>query len=141
MTRALPVLAALSVMVVAATAARPGYLSDGRLAPLRFATAPGLGRFVLPPFPAPAPPANIPIPTNTTTTSTSNGTLTSSAERFEDAPVPATNEVVVTPQMLLGYYRDGTSRTNHDGQTVVPFGFVPPTPAPQQSSSAQYSSP
>jgi hypothetical protein len=141
MSRTFPVLAALLVVVGAATAERPGYLSAGRLAPLRFAVDPAADRFVLPPLPADPAPPNIQIPTNSTMTSATQAITASSAEPSEGDPAPATNELAVTPQMLVGYYRDGAGGTNHEGGAAVPFGFVPPVTVPHQSSAAQYSSP
>ena len=141
MIRTVPVLAALSLAVGMATEVRPGYLAAGRLAPLRFAAAPTTGRFVLPPLPANPASPNIPIPTNAATACTSETTVASSPEHSGDDLVPVTNEVAVTPQMLVGYYRDRIGGTNRDAGAVVPFGFAPPMTPPQQSSTARYSSP
>jgi hypothetical protein len=147
MSRRFPVLAALLVVVGAATAERPGYLSAGRLAPLRFAVDPSASRFVLPPFPTNPVPSDVRVPTNSATTSASQPTAASSAEHSESdltpaaTLAPATNEVAVTPQMLVGYYRDGVGGTNGEAGAVSPFGFMPPVAVPHQSSTAHYSSP
>ncbi|MBI5385973.1 MAG: hypothetical protein HZA90_14945 [Verrucomicrobia bacterium] len=68
-----------------------------------------------------------------------------------DDPVAASNQlvvdgqammpVVVTPQMLLNYFRPGPAGTNAGVSALVPLPFVPPTPRMLPSSSATYKSP
>ncbi|MGD1019094.1 MAG: hypothetical protein ABSA12_07215 [Verrucomicrobiia bacterium] len=140
MMRTFPALAALLAALAAVTAAQPGYLSEGRLAPLRFQEAPAPGRSVLPALPPEGPSPSFPIPTNSAASSASEASAATTTEQSDGGVEPATNEVTVTPQMLVGFYRDGIAGTNHDAGTIVPFGFVPPTTAPKPSSTAGYSS-
>jgi len=141
MIRTFPVLATLLAVVGMATAVQPGYLSAGRLAPLRFTEPPSSKPSVLLSLPCDEPSTNSPIPTNSLAPRAAEAVATPPVGHFEDNLASVTNEVVVTPQMLVGFYRDGIAGTNRDTGAVVPFGFMPPTAAPKPSSTAQYSSP
>jgi hypothetical protein len=141
MTRTLLVLVVLLISVGVVPAERPGYLSAGRLAPLRFAEAPSAQRFLLPPCSESAPSRAVSMPTNGVMACASQVTTVSSSPPAPMDEAPNTNDVFVTPQMLMGYYRDGIAGTNRTGGAVVPFGFVPPAAAAPQSSTASYSSP
>jgi hypothetical protein len=110
----------LSVVGVAGA----GYLPTIGPAPLRFRD-PGVAtaKFVLPPLPgaAPAPAvAEVPAAAAGELVVTAGTTVRLSVVD----QVTGTNEVMVTPQMLLETYRRSS-----DAKVLTPLTFVPPTPA------------
>lgn len=139
MMRTLSLLAALCTIVTAATAARPGYLAAGCPPPLRFSEPGDPHKAALPPLPKDEPEASFPVPTNAVTRCSPEIVVSSAPEQPAGVGVPTDAEPpAVTPQMLTDYFRSGTSGTNHNATTVIPFGFVPPVGGPAPSSSATY---
>lgn len=49
-----------------------------------------------------------------------------------------TNEVLVTPQMLLEFFRQ---KTGHETSVLLPLNFIPPQTSSRPSSTASYDSP
>ncbi|HVM59867.1 MAG TPA: hypothetical protein VMV72_03290 [Verrucomicrobiae bacterium] len=141
MIRPLFALVGLLIIAGAAPAERPGYLTAGRVAPLRFAETTAAARFVLPPASEDTSSETIPMPTNGAMGCESQTTIVSSPGPAANDETPETNDIAMTPQLLMGYYHNELAATNRNGGVVVPFGFVPPSPPPPPSSSASYSSP
>jgi len=115
--------------------ANAGYLPSIGPAPLRFrAPASVTTAFVLPPLPVDplAPAIKEPEPAVAGELTVTAG----SAVRLTVVDAPAgTNEMVVTPHMLLELYRQ-----QRDTKILTPLTFVPPVPAPSGSSQATYES-
>src|ERR1700722_7257216 len=127
MMRTFIILAVLCAIVKVATAARPGYLAAGQPAPLLFADREESHKGALPPLPKDEPVADFPIPTNAMNRCATEIVASSAPEYaapdevpMEMAPPP------VTPQVLVNYFRTGTSATNHNASAIGPFGFAPP---------------
>jgi hypothetical protein len=49
-----------------------------------------------------------------------------------------TNDALVTPQMLLEFFRQ---KTGHESSVVLPLNFIPPQTLERPSSTASYDSP
>ncbi|MDX1952371.1 MAG: hypothetical protein SFY81_09300 [Verrucomicrobiota bacterium] len=57
----------------------------------------------------------------------------------ENPPVPAPQSNIIQPSVFLQYFnQNANTKTNRDTTVVLPFGFNPPPPTPQQSSRATY---
>lgn len=137
--RTFSLLVALCVTATAATTARPGYLVAGCPSPLRFREPGEPHKAALPPLPKDEPAANFPIPTNTMSQGATETVVSSTPEQPAVGGAAAeAGPPSVTPQMLIDYFRSGSSDTNRSATAVVPFGFVPPVGGPAPSSSATY---
>jgi hypothetical protein len=140
MMRTFIILAVLCAIVTVATAARPGYLTTGHPSPLLFADPEEAPKGALPPLPKDEPVADFPIPTNAMNRCATEIVVSSAPEYAAPDEVPMEMAAPpVTPQVLVNYFRTGTSSTNHNVTAVVPFGFVPPiSGGPPPSSTATY---
>jgi hypothetical protein len=141
MNRFVPVLATVLFGVAAVAAApRPGYLNVIGPSALRFREAPAVQKSSLPPLPKDEPTAGFLISTSVPTAQvalSATGPATSTTETVG----PDTNEVFVTPQMLVDFFHNRNTGSGHSTTVVVPFGFVPPDGSAKPSSSATYHSP
>jgi hypothetical protein len=105
---------------------------------------------VLPPLPVaditptstatPPPPAPTPVAGQRGPSLSTNETIAVESPPARALPMlpETTNEVLVTPQMLLEFFRQKTGR---DTSVVLPLNFIPPQTSSRPSSTASYDSP
>ncbi|MDW8343914.1 MAG: hypothetical protein RMM51_05420 [Verrucomicrobiae bacterium] len=119
-----------SWMMVGAWALSAGYLPVCGPAPLRWQPVSKPVREVraLPPLPSPTPIAQPPMPAPV---ETPQQTVEAGGQ---------TNVPLVTAEMWLELFRLRSSEATNAPTTgvVIPFGFVPPAPAPQPGSRARF---
>lgn len=141
----------LSIETVAA-GFRPGYLVTVGPSALRFQQPPGPTPTiaVLPPLPTadttPAagmtPQSSAPAPSVAPqgTHLTTNDTMAVQSRPSLAFPLlpEATNDVLVTPQMLLEFFR---GKAGHETSVMLPLNFIPPQTLDRPSSTASYDSP
>jgi hypothetical protein len=138
----------LSIEAMAA-GLRSGYLVTVGPSALRFQQPPTPKTTVtiLPPLPvadttpaATAPPLPAPVADQQQTSQATNETVAVQSSPALALPLlpEATNEVLVTPQMLLEFFRQ---KTGHATSVVLPLNFIPPQTAYRPSSTASYESP
>jgi hypothetical protein len=69
-------------------------------------------------------------------------TLAEAVPPVESAPPPPPVEIpatpIVTPQMLIEYFRPSATGTNAGTSVIIPGAFLPPQSAPPSSSAATY---
>jgi hypothetical protein len=141
MKRFVPVLATAFVSVAAAAAASgPGYLRMIGPSALRFRESPATQKSFLPPLSKDESTANFPVSISAPAAQAALS-ATSPATSAAEMVGPNTNEVFVTPQMLVEFFRNRNNGTGRGTTAVVPFGFVPPDGGAKASSSATYNSP
>jgi hypothetical protein len=141
----------LSIETVA-MGVRPGYLVTVGPSALRFQQPPAPKPMiaVLPPLPAmdTAPVAGMtslssapaPSVTQQDTHRSTNDTVAAQSPSSLALPLlpETTNDVLVTPQMLLEFFR---GKTAHETSVILPLNFIPPQPLDRPSSTASYESP
>ena len=141
----------LSIETVAA-GFRPGYLVTGGPSALRFQQppAPKPTIAVLPPLPTAdtTPAAGMTSQSSAPTASvapqetplTTNDTMAVQSRPSWALPLlpETTNDVLVTPQMLLEFFR---GKTGHETSVMLPLNFIPPQTLDRPSSTASYDSP
>lgn len=129
---------AVLCLVAAARTVQAGYLSAVGPAPLRFHDRPAAAKSPLPPLPADKPVTPVSMPPATPAAHT-GASPASPAATTSAVGAGSTNEVVITPQMLVEFFRARTGNgTDRQGSVYVPFNFAPPSPAAQPSSHATY---
>ena len=77
------------------------------------------------------------MPTNAAVPAVISSTAGSAAEASATVG-SGSNEVFVTPQMLVDFFHSRNDKSSPDTNVTIPFGFVPPIGGNKPSSSATY---
>jgi hypothetical protein len=118
-----------------------GYLATLGPVPLRFQASPLPPTVVcvLPPPAREVPVASAPVCLQQMSQPTNETVAVQSPAPVAPSTMPeTTNEAIVTPQMLLEFFRQ---KAGHDTSVVLPLNFVPPQSSYRPSSTATYESP
>ena len=133
----------MAVLVALPCAASPAaYLVSVGPAPLRFqASVDAKPRTSSSPLPREAPVTDSCIPEAMAATNVTTISQSPPAQACPSAGL-STNEVAITPQMVVEFFRSHAGANgNRDTAVVVPYNFTPPTPSGKPSSSATYEAP
>jgi hypothetical protein len=120
-------------------ASAAGYLRSIGPGPIRYLATPERTGKVLPPLPPDEPAPVVVTPPSAINPGGADALTRAGGDKEGGAPLVTPEGAPVTTEMLVEIFRSrwGEGR-GRDERVIVPFGFVPPTSAPQSSSSATY---